>query len=173
MKRSPGQKLRDRNIIKKSDPIWKKIALFQDLKSNSDEEIAVYAKAEIAMLQVFARDQIINLRQSVNCSQLGFFTSTNEKWKLLNLIFYYSTKGESFYKAKCMKYLRMSARNFDAIIKEAIARGSFIYLSPYGAKLNSKIRNIRPSEKLIIEYIRYNVQRCQRGLKNFKRYGIK
>ena len=92
---------------------------------------------------------------------------------MLNLIFYYSTKGESFYKAKCMKYLRMSARNFDAIIKEAIARGSFIYLSPYGAKLNSKIRNIRPSEKLIIEYIRYNVQRCQRGLKNFKRYGIK
>ena len=60
MKRSPGQKLRDRNIIKKSDPIWKKIALFQDLKSNSDEEIAVYAKAEIAMLQVFAREQIKN-----------------------------------------------------------------------------------------------------------------
>ena len=173
MKRSPGQKLRDRNIIEKSNSIWKKINLFQNLKHNTDDEIAVYSKAEIKMLQCFARDQIFNLKQSVECSQLGFFTSTNEKWKLLNLIFYFSTKGESFYKAKCMKYLRMSARNFDAIIKEAINRGFFVYLSPFNAPINSKIRNIRPSEKLIIEYIRYNVLRCERGVKTFKKYGIK
>ena len=173
MKRSPGQKLRDRNILEKSHSIWKRINLFQDLKRETDDEVEIYSRAEIAMLQSFARDQIFNLKQSVECSQLGFFTSTNQKWKLLNLIFYFSTKGESFYKAKCMKYLKMSARNFDAIIKEAIDRGFFIYLSPYTATINSKIRNIRPSEKLIIEYIRYNVQRCERGLKTFKRYGIK
>jgi len=172
-KSTPTQKLRDRNIIKKSDPIWKKINLFQNLKHNTDDEINIYATAEIKMLQSFARDQIFNLKQSVECSQLGFFTSTNQKWKLLNLIFYYSTKGETFYKAKCMKYLKMSARTFDAIIKEAVDRGSFIYLAPYNAPINSKIRNIRPSEKLIVEYIRYNVLRCERGLKTFKRYGIK
>ena len=173
MRRSPGQKLRDRNIIKKSDPIWKKINLFQNLKHNTDDDVEIYARAEIKMLQCFARDQIFNLKQSVDCPLLGFFTTTNQKWKLLNLIFYFSTKGESFYKAKCMKYLKMSARTFDAIIKEAVDRGSFIYLSPYNAPINSKIRNIRPSEKLCIEYIRYNVQRCERGLKTFKRYGIK
>ena len=173
MRRSPIQKLRDRNILEKSDSIWKKINLFQDLKRETDDEVEIYARAEIKMLQSFARDQIFNLKQSVECSQLGFFTTTNQKWKLLNLIFYFSTKGESFYKAKCMKYLKMSARNFDAIIKEAVDRGSFIYLSPYNATINSKIRNIRPSEKLCVEYIRYNVQRCERGLKTFKRYGIK
>jgi hypothetical protein len=173
MRRSPGQKLRDRNIIKKSDPIWKKINLFQNLKHNTDDDVEIYARAEIKMLQCFARDQIFNLKQSVDCPLLGFFTTTNQKWKLLNLIFYFSTKGESFYKAKCMKYLKMSARTFDAIIKEAVDRGSFIYLSPYNAAINSKIRNIRPSEKLCVEYIRYNVQRCERGLKTFKRYGIK
>ena len=173
MRRSPIQKLRDRNILEKSDSIWKKINLFQDLKRETDDEVEIYSRAEIAMLQSFARDQIFNLKQSVNCPQLGFFTSTNQKWKLLNLIFYFSTKGESFYKAKCMKYLKMSARNFDAIIKEAIDRGFFIYLSPYNATINSKIRNIRPSEKLIVEYIRYNVLRCERGIKTFKRYGIK
>ena len=153
MRRSPGQKLRDRNITEKSHSIWKKINLFQKLKRKTDDEVEIYARVE--------------------CSQLGFFTSTNQKWKLLNLIFYFSTKGESFYKAKCMKYLKMSARTFDAIIKEAVDRGSFIYLAPYNAPINSKIRNIRPSEKLCVEYIRYNVQRCERGLKTFKRYGIK
>jgi hypothetical protein len=32
MRRSPGQKLRDRNILEKSHSIWKKINLFQKLK---------------------------------------------------------------------------------------------------------------------------------------------
>jgi hypothetical protein len=173
MRRSPGQKLRDRNILEKSHSIWKKINLFQKLKRKTDDEVEIYARAEILMLQSFAREQIFNLKQSSECSQLGFFTSTNEKWKLLNLIFYFSTKGESFYKAKCMRYLKMSARTFDAIIKEAVDRGSFIYLPPYNAPINSKIRNIRPSEKLCVEYIRYNVLRCERSLKAFKRYGIK
>lgn len=173
MSRSPGQKLRDRNIAEKTHPIWKKINLFQKLKRKTDKDVEIYANAEISMLQSFARDQIFDLKQSVECSQLNFFTSTNEKWKLLNLIFYFSTKGETFYKAKCMKYLKMSARTFDAIIKEAVDRGSFIYLPPYNAPINSKIRNIRPSEKLCVEYIKYNVQRCERGLKTFKKYGIK
>ena len=173
MRRSPGQKLRDRNITEKTHSIWKKINLFQKLKRKTDDDVEIYARAEIKLLQSFARDQIFNLKQAAECSQLGFFTSTNEKWKLLNLIFYFSTKGESFYKAKCMKYLKMSARTFDAIIKEAVDRGSFIYLPPYNAPINSKIRNIRPSEKLCVEYIRYNVQRCERSIKNFKRYGIK
>ena len=173
MRRSAGQKLRDRNITEKTHPIWKKINLFQKLKRKTDKDIEIYATAEIEMLQSFARDQIFNLKQSIECSQLGFFTSTNQKWKLLNLIFYYSTKGESFYKAKIMKNLKMSARTFDAIIKEAVDRGSFIYLAPYNAPINSKIRNIRPSEKLCVEYIRYNVLRCERGVKTFKKYGIK
>ena len=173
MRRSPGQKLRDRNILEKSHSIWKKINLFQKLKRETDDEVEIYARAEIRLLQSFAREQIFNLKQSSNCSQLSFFSTTNQKWKLLNLIFYFSTKGESFYKAKCMKYLKMSARTFDAIIKEAVDRGSFIYLPPYNAPINSKIRNIRPSEKLCVEYIRYNVLRCERSLKAFKRYGIK
>jgi hypothetical protein len=173
MRRSPGQKLRDRNIVEKTHSIWKKINLFQKLKHKTDDEVEIYARAEVPMLQSFAREQIFNLKQSSNCSQLSFFSTTNQKWKLLNLIFYFSTKGDSFYKAKCMKYLKMSARTFDAIIKEAVDRGSFIYLPPYKAPINSKIRNIRPSEKLCVEYIRYNVLRCERSLKAFKRYGIK
>jgi hypothetical protein len=173
MIRSPAQKLRDKNILEKTHSIWKRINLFQDLISEIDDEVEIYARAEIRILQSFARDQIFNLKASVECSELGFFSSTSQKWKLLNLIFYFSTKSESFYKAKCMKYLKMSARTFDAIIKEAVDRGSFIYLAPYNAPINSKIRNIRPSEKLCVEYTRYHVQRCERGLKTFKRYGIK
>jgi hypothetical protein len=42
-----------------------------------------------------------------------------------------------------------------------------------GGSIGNTKKNIRPSEKLIIEYTRYNIQRIERGLKNIKKYGIK
>ena len=173
MKRSPNQKLRDRNILQKTYSMWSKINLLKKHKKKTDADVSIYAADEIKLLHHFATDQLFNLETSDKSKELSFFSTTNEKWKLLNLIFYYSTKGESFYKAKCMKYLKMSARTFDAIIKEAVDRGFFIYLAPYHSPINSKIKNIRPSEKLCVEYTRYNVDRCERGVKFFKRYGIK
>jgi hypothetical protein len=47
MRRSTGQKLRDRNILEKSHSIWKKINLFQKLKHKTDDEVEIYARAEI------------------------------------------------------------------------------------------------------------------------------
>lgn len=173
MNNSAAQKKRNRNIINSSKKHWNAVNLFTDLKTDTDKEIEFYSNQEIRLLQVFSRDQLINLRQSEKSSQLGFFATTNSKWKLLNLVIHYSVRGESLYKSKIMKHLKMSLRNFDTIIKEAVERGLFQILPAYNAKANSKIKNIRPSENLIIEYIKYNTSRLGRGIKNIKRYGIK
>ena len=38
---------------------------------------------------------------------------------------------------------------------------------------NKNIKNLRPSEKLIVEFTRYNIIRYKRAIKTFKKYGIK
>jgi hypothetical protein len=55
MRRSPGQKLRDRNILEKSHSIWKKINLFQKLKRKTDDEVEIYARAEIRHTAKFCK----------------------------------------------------------------------------------------------------------------------
>ena len=126
------------------------------------------------MLQVFARDQLINLKQSEECSQLGYFSKDLNKWKILNLIIHRSAKGEPFYKSQAIKMLKLSSRTFDKIIKDAVDRGLFIYADPTSLILpQTQIKNLRPSEELIIQYTKYNILRCKRGLTNFKRHGIK
>ena len=155
------QKDRNSRLIKKTKAMWQKV--------NIDINPQIGAK----MLQVFARDQLLNLKQSETCSQLGYFSRDLNRWKILNLLMLRSAKGEVFYKSQAIKLLKLSSRSFDKIIKDALDAGFIIYAEPMKVKTPKKIKNIRPSEKLIIEYSRYNILRYQRGLKNFKKYGIK
>jgi len=156
------QKDRNSRLIKKTKAMWQKV--------NIDINPQIGAR----MLQVFARDQLFNLKQSETCSQLGYFSRDLNRWKILNLLMLRSAKGEVFYKSQAVKMLKLSSRSFDKIIKDAVDKGFFIYADPMSLILpQTQIKNLRPSEKLIIEYIRYNILRCKRGLTNFKRYGIK
>lgn len=142
--------------------------MFSEININIDFDIGK------EMLQVFSRDMIFNLRQSNNCSQLGYFSMDMNKWKILNIMINKNAKGETFYKYKIIKYLKISSRTFDQIIKDAVDAGFFIYADPFKKKkINKNVKNLRPSEKLVIEFTRYNVLRCKRALKTFARYGIK
>lgn len=157
-----NQKKRTEFLISQTKKMWSEISI--DINFNIGKE----------MLQVFSRDMIFNLRQSNNCSQLGYFSKDLNRWKILNLIINKNAKGETFYKYKIIKYLKISSRNFDQIIKDAVDAGFFIYADPFNkGKQNKNIKNLRPSEKLVIEYTRYNVLRYKRALKTFARYGIK
>ena len=156
------QKDRNSRLIKKTKAMWQKV--------NIDINPQIGAR----MLQVFARDQLINLKQSEECSQLGYFSKDLNKWKILNLIIHRSAKGEPFYKSQAIKMLKLSSRTFDKIIKDAVDSGFFIYADPMSLILpQTQIKNLRPSEELIIQYTKYNILRCKRGLTNFKRHGIK
>ena len=157
-----NQEKRNQNLLSKTKKMWSEISI--------DITPAIGRR----MLQVFARDQLINLKQSETCSQLGYFSKDLNKWKILNLIIHRSAKGEPFYKSQAIKLLKLSSRSFDKIIKDAVDRGFFIYADPMSLiQPQTQVKNLRPSEKLIIEYSRYNILRCKRGLTNFKRYGIK
>ena len=157
-----NQEKRNQNLLSKTKKMWSEISI--------DITPAIGRR----MLQVFARDQLINLRQSENCSQLGYFSKDLNKWKILNLIIHRSAKGEPFYKSQAIKMLKLSSRTFDKIIKDAVDRGFFIYADPMSLILpQTQIKNLRPSEELIIQYTKYNILRCKRGLTNFKRHGIK
>ena len=157
-----NQEKRNQNLLSKTKKMWSEI------------DIDITPTIGRRMLQVFARDQLINLKQSEECSQLGYFSKDLNKWKILNLIIHRSAKGEPFYKSQAIKLLKLSSRSFDKIIKDAVDRGFFIYADPMSLILpQTQVKNLRPSEKLIIEYTKYNILRCKRGLTNFKRHGIK
>jgi hypothetical protein len=156
-----NQEKRNQNLLSKTKKMWSEI------------NINITPAIGRRMVQVFARDQLINLKQSETCSQLGYFSKDLNKWKILNLIIHRSAKGEAFYKNQAIKLLKLSSRSFDKIIKDAVDAGFFIYADPMNVNTPKKIKNLRPSEKLIIEYSRYNILRCKRALTNFKRYGIK
>jgi hypothetical protein len=157
-----NQEKRNQNLLSKTKKMWSEI------------DIDITPTIGRRMLQVFARDQLINLKQSEECSQLGYFSKDLNKWKILNLIIHRSAKGEPFYKSQAIKMLKLSSRTFDKIIKDAVDRGFFIYADPMSLILpQTQIKNLRPSEELIIQYTKYNILRCKRGLTNFKRHGIK
>ena len=156
-----NQEKRNQNLLLKTKKMWSEI------------NINITPAIGRRMVQVFARDQLINLKQSETCSQLGYFSTDINRWKILNLIVHRSAKGEAFYKNQAIKLLKLSSRSFDKIIKDAVDAGFFIYADPINVNTPKKIKNLRPSEKLIIEYSRYNILRCKRALTNFKRYGIK
>jgi len=157
-----NQEKRNQNLLLKTKKMWSEI------------DIDITPTIGRRMLQVFARDQLINLKQSEECSQLGYFSKDLNKWKILNLIIHRSAKGEPFYKSQAIKMLKLSSRTFDKIIKDAVDRGLFIYADPMSLILpQTQIKNLRPSEELIIQYTKYNILRCKRGLTNFKRHGIK
>ena len=157
-----NQEKRNQNLLSKTKKMWSEI------------DIDITPTIGRRMLQVFARDQLINLKQSEECSQLGYFSKDLNKWKILNLIIHRSAKGEPFYKSQAIKMLKLSSRTFDKIIKDAVDRGFFIYADPMSLiQPQTQVKNLRPSEKLIIQYTKYNILRCKRGLTNFKRHGIK
>ena len=157
-----NQEKRNQNLLSKTKKMWSEI------------DIDITPTIGRRMLQVFARDQLINLKQSETSSQLGYFSKDLNKWKILNLIIHRSAKGEPFYKSQAIKLLKLSSRSFDKIIKDAVDRGFFIYADPMSLiQPQTQVKNLRPSEKLIIEYTKYNILRCKRGLTNFKRHGIK
>ena len=157
-----NQEKRNQNLLSKTKKMWSEI------------NIDITPTIGRRMLQVFARDQLINLKQSETSSELGYFSKDLNKWKILNLIIHRSAKGEPFYKSQAIKMLKLSSRSFDKIIKDAVDRGFFIYADPMSLiQPQTQVKNLRPSEKLIIEYTKYNILRCKRGLTNFKRHGIK
>ena len=156
-----NQKERANRLIKATQEKWK------DINVDINQDIGR------KLISCFARDQIINLKNSYTDNYLKYFAKDNTKWNVLNLVMYFGGKGDPFYKAREVRWLGISKRKFDKIIRECIKSGRFIYADPIDATTDTRIKNIRPSEKLIISWSIYNINRMQRIIKNIKRFNLK
>ena len=90
---------------------------------------------------------------------LKWCLSTEKKMKVFLLIFESNELGKEIYKENVASQLpEYSYKTIAQIIDEGIDKKYFINLAPRAKKMtDSKIRNIRPSEDLVTEFINWNI----------------
>ena len=85
--------------------------------------------------------------------------STEKKMKVFLLIFEANEKGREIYKENISNKLpEYSYKTIAHIIDQGIAKGFFLKLAPRRCEMKDlKIRNIRPSEELVVEFMNWNI----------------
>jgi hypothetical protein len=85
--------------------------------------------------------------------------STEKKMKVFLLIFEANEKGTEVYKENIANQMpEYSYKTIAQIVDQGISKGYFVKLSPRKCELkDSKIRNIRPSEELVVEFMNWNI----------------
>ena len=85
--------------------------------------------------------------------------STEKKIKVFLLIFEANEQGTEIYKESISSQLpEYSYKTIAQIIDQGIAKGYFVKLAPRRCEMkDSKIRNIRPSEELVVEFMNWNI----------------
>jgi len=85
--------------------------------------------------------------------------STEKRMRVFLLIFEANELGEEIYKESISSKLpEYSYKTIAQIIDDGLKKGYFIKLAPRTIiSTDAKIRNIRPSEELVIEFINWNI----------------
>tara|TARA_B100000780_G_scaffold254588_1_gene202810 strand:- start:203 stop:724 length:522 start_codon:yes stop_codon:yes gene_type:complete len=85
--------------------------------------------------------------------------STEKKMKVFLLIFEANEQGTEVYKENIASQIpEYSYKTIAQIIDQGVAKGFFVKLSPRKCELkDSKIRNIRPSEELVVQFMNWNI----------------
>ena len=99
--------------------------------------------------------------------------STIKKFKVFILIFEANELGNEIYKENISNKLpEYSYKTVAQIVDEGLLKGHFIKLSPRikKKKKDLKIRNIRPSEDITVEFINWNIDIISSISKFLKKY---
>ena len=85
--------------------------------------------------------------------------STEKKMKVFLLIFEANERGREIYKENISSKLpEYSYKTIAQIIDQGIAKGFFLKLAPRRCEMKDlKIRNIRPSEELVVDFMNWNI----------------
>jgi len=85
--------------------------------------------------------------------------STEKKMKVFLLIFEANEQGREIYKENISSQLpEYSYKTVAQIVDQGIIKGYFVKLAPRRCKMkDSKIRNIRPSEELVVQFMNWNI----------------
>ena len=95
----------------------------------------------------------------VTSEQLRWVFSTVKRFRIFLTIFYANEKGEEIYKEEIAKKVpEYSYKTISKIIDDGHAKGVYVALNPDGASgTDAKIKNIRPSEELMIDFLNWSI----------------
>ena len=98
--------------------------------------------------------------------------STAKKLKIFLLIFEANELGEEIYKENLSNKLpEYSYKTIAQIIDEGLVKGFYVKLAPrLKSTKDLKIRNIRPSEELVVEFVNWNIELISTFSKFQKKY---
>lgn len=103
---------------------------------------------------------------------LTWCISTIKKAKVFTLIYQASAQGKEIYKEEIAKKLtEYSYKTIASIIDEGIEKGHYVTSQQDSKKVkDGKIKNIRPSKKVSIDFINWNFNRIIETNKLIKKY---
>ena len=98
-------------------------------------------------------------KNQVESQQLKWVFSTVKRFKIFLEIFYANEKGEEIYKEEIAKKIHeYSYKTISKIIDDGHAKRIYVFLEPDGETgTDAKIKNIRPSEDLMIDFLNWSI----------------
>ena len=95
----------------------------------------------------------------VESQQLRWIFSTVKRFKIFLEIFYANERGEEIYKEEIAKKIpEYSYKTISKIIDDGHAKGIYVSLEPDGETgTDAKIKNIRPSEELMVDFLNWSI----------------
>lgn len=132
-------------------------------------------KLDVEELKTFRLDVASNFNliiNNANSPALKWCMSTIKKCKVFTLIYQANENDNPVYKEDIAKKLtEYSYKTIATIIDEGIEKGYFV-TAGIDKKVNAdkKIKNIRPSEKLIIEFLNWSIDQISTNTEFFKKY---
>ena len=96
----------------------------------------------------------------IESEKLRWCFSTIKKFKVFLEIFYANEAGKEIYKEEIAKKIQeYSYKTISKIIDEGHAKGYYVNLKPDGESgTDAKIKNIRPSEDLVVDFLNWNIR---------------
>tara|TARA_B100000787_G_C16124045_1_gene264095 strand:- start:324 stop:797 length:474 start_codon:yes stop_codon:yes gene_type:complete len=98
-------------------------------------------------------------KDQVESDQLKWVFSTVKRFKIFLEIFYANERGKEIYKEEIAKKIpEYSYKTISKIIDDGQAKGIYVSLKPDGESgTDNKIKNIRPSEELMVDFLNWSI----------------
>ena len=95
----------------------------------------------------------------VESEQLKWTFSTVKRFKVFLEVFHANEKGDQIYKEEIAKRVpEYSYKTISKIIDDGYAKGIYVSLKPDGKSgTDAKIKNIRPSEELMADFLNWSI----------------
>jgi len=143
-----------------------------EISKQKERENRIYSKLNIEKLPFKLRKENFKIlgnavsltfreiyNNQVESAQLKWAFSTVKRFKIFLEIFYANERGEEIYKEEITKRVpEYSYKTISKIIDDGCSKGIYVFLKPDGqAGTDAKIKNIRPSEELMVDFLNWAI----------------